>query len=588
MSMPTNPSDDLSPRPRPGRAYWFWAVVGLAIPIFALHGWSITQGLFLDDHAHFKQLRAADWTLRDLVDACRLELVGDQIEMWWLPKTTLRFFRPVAFGVMKLEYTLSGWNPAAAHVVSLCLHVLVCVLVLRLLQRLGVGPLGAWLLAMFVALQPAHIATVQWIASQTELMVTALLLGALLCTVRFRGWSERTSPGGFGWGIAALVCYFFALGCRENAVAFPVIAVLIDLLYRRSTLRRAWWFYAAAGLMTVGYLFVRSAYLGGMALPPKPYVIPPGDPAFLRFVFDKACYYLLGEFMLVPCVPFGGIAFMRSVPMLFYGVTALIVGAMAVLVFWQRRRPIALLGVLCLFGFMAPVLPSFESPHHLYLPGVGAVLLTALVAVGPHATRRVLRKIGLLTGVLIATTFGTITFFSGLAMDTGNLVESQMAAEIAAAPTPLHDGQTLYVANQPLIVHYLPQLIEERTGARDLRVVTLNWAPRILNVNCASELTRVDDRTIEVRVRGDHLFAGTMGRLIEEANGATVEEMLATPLRTDDFTVELLKADELGVLGLRFRFHEPLTRPGVHLFWGSQTRWAAQIYPQRVAVGDTK
>ncbi|RMF83208.1 MAG: hypothetical protein D6744_05145 [Planctomycetota bacterium] len=279
---------------------------------------------------------------------------------------------------------------------------------------------------------------------------------------------------------------------------------------------------------------------------------------------------------------------MRSVPAVLYGLTAAAVAILGALVFWRRRRPMALLGVLCLLGFMAPVLPSFESPHHLYLPGVGAVLLTALVAIGPQARHRRAQLLGRASGVLIALTLGTVTFFSSLAMDTGNLVESQMAAEIAAAQTPVRDGDTVYVANQPLIVHYLPQLIEERTGARGVRVVTLNWAPRILNVNCAAELTCVDDRTIEVRVRGDRLFAGTMGRLIAEANGATVQEMLGTPLRTDDFVVELLEADELGVKGLRFRFREPLTRPGVHLFWGSPTRWAAQIYPRRVALGDSQ
>src|SRR5690606_19138750 len=110
----------LQPR-RPGRdaIVPVAAVAGLALVIALLHGGSLGYGLYLDDWAHFRQLRAADWSLGGLVDACRLELVGGAIEMWWLPETTLRFFRPVAFGLMKLVYTLSGWSPVAAHAASL-------------------------------------------------------------------------------------------------------------------------------------------------------------------------------------------------------------------------------------------------------------------------------------------------------------------------------------------------------------------------------------------------------------------------------------------------------------------------------------
>ena len=32
-------------------------------------------------------------------------------------------------------------------------------------------------------------------------------------------------------------------------------------------------------------------------------------------------------------------------------------------------------------GFLLPVLPAFESPHHLYLPGVGWAVAAGLLAV---------------------------------------------------------------------------------------------------------------------------------------------------------------------------------------------------------------
>src|SRR4030095_14791751 len=98
------------PALRGSRAAMILAGLGLIGLIAGLHGRSVTHGLFLDDHAHYKQLRECDWSLRGLTDACRLDLVGASgyIDLWWLPDVTLRFFRPVAFALMKVTYTLSG------------------------------------------------------------------------------------------------------------------------------------------------------------------------------------------------------------------------------------------------------------------------------------------------------------------------------------------------------------------------------------------------------------------------------------------------------------------------------------------------
>ena len=97
----------------------------------------------------------------------------------------------------------------------------------------------------------------------------------------------------------------------------------------------------------------------------------PNDPGFIRFIFDKVCYYLIGEFALAPIVPFGGLHYLRARPLMFYGLTAAVVVLLVgVSVRFFRQKP-GLLAPAWLIGFMGPVLPAFASPHHLYLPGVG-------------------------------------------------------------------------------------------------------------------------------------------------------------------------------------------------------------------------
>jgi hypothetical protein len=577
---------------RRGRLASAGAVVLLGVLIALLQGPSVGSGLFMDDYAHFRQLRECDWSLAGLTAACRLELVGGVVQLWWLPETTLRFFRPVAFGLMKLTYTLAGWSPVPMHVASLLWHLATCVLLMVLLRRLGASRWLAWAVAALFAIHPAHVATVQWIACQTELMVTAFLLAATLCFGRFRGWPgfadsglPRSAASIFGWAAASAVFFLLALGCRENAAVFPLVLVVAEPLVRGRR-RPAFALYAVLGALLVVYLGVRAAMLGGAALPPRPYVMPAGDPDFGRFLFDKLLYYLLGEYLLVPCVPIGGLPFCQARPLTFYGLAALVLLALVIICLRWGRGLARVIGPAWLLGFMLPVLPVFASPHHLYLPGVGwaVTIMLALRGLGagsaPVVSRAArLRRPALWACILVlGALFGVMTFYFGMAFETGQEVEDCLAAELAATPSGLQDGDVLYVANLPVLGHYARLAVEERTGRRNLRLLPLTWSPRLLGPATPTELTWVNDRTIDVRVAGDRYFGGVLGLLIREA---TTQGIPAEVDRMDDlgFRVRVLERDDAGIAALRFEFQRRPSPPGVHLFWGSRTRWAYEVRP---------
>ncbi len=554
----------------------------------------------MDDYAHVQQLRAADWSLSGLVDACRLELVGGVVHYWFLPETTLRFFRPLAFGLMKLAYTLSDWSPFALHLASLAWHVLASTLLAVLLRRLGAAPLLAWAVAGLFALHPGQVAAIEWIACQSELMVTSFLLGATLCYLGFRGWGTEptTAPSRrrWAWAAACVVLYVAALGCRENAIMFPFVMLAVELLMWRRRTREAVVLQVVLLAVAGGYLALRAHYLSDAALPPRPYVYTPADPGFVRFVFDKACYYLLGEFLLAPIVPFGGVEYLRERPVLFYGLSlvalTLLAGASLP---YLRRRP-GLLAPAWLLGFMAPVLPAFASPHHLYLPGVGWAITSMLVlrAIG-GATARHWRRAVMWACILVlgAGFIGMTTAFT-LTYDTAQAVEDCVATEIAAAADQLHDGDTIYIANLPIIAHYVRLVVEQKTGLRNLDVHVLTWAPRVLGLvqndvlgvieeeQVQDELTWVDDRTIELRVAGGAYFAGPMGRLVREAAGADLPELAARASDPSTYTIECIApaSGGDGVQALRFTFARSLRDPHVHLFWGSRVRWACRVVPE--------
>lgn len=559
------------------------ALLALLALIGGMHGRSVTHGLFLDDHAHIRQLEECGWSLRDLTDACRLELVGGVIDIWWLPETTLRFFRPVSFALMKLTYTLTGWSPLAMHIASLVWHLVVCLMLLRLLTLCGARPILALGVTALFAIHPGNVATVQWVAVQTELMVTAFLLAALLLHARRRGWwgLER----GAAWSAAgAWVLFALGCGCRENAVMLPFL-LLLGEWQRRAGWRDIFRSLAPYGVILAGYLVLRTWMLGDATLPPKPYVIHPSDPEFVRFVFDKLCYYLISEFLLVPCIPFGGVLYFREHPQAFYGMTLGVIAVLGLIAWAHRDRRGVVFGLAWLVLFMLPVLPAFESPHHLYLPAIGWGLLgmygfQAATGMQPAAgswVRRLRHALAWSVGVGIGLIFGLVAYFAGLAMDAAQMVEDRVVEEIAASSPPVRDGDTLYIFNLPTIAHYVRLDVERRCGVKNLKVHALTWSPRLLGNQTGAEQTQVDARTLEVRIAEDRYFAGPLGVVVSKAIGRRFPVELDKPVERPDFRVELIAADELGISALRFVFREPLNRPGVHVYWGSKPRWANRL-----------
>jgi hypothetical protein len=179
---------------------------------------------------------------------------------------------------------------------------------------------------------------------------------------------------------------------------------------------------------------------------------------------------------------------------------------------------------------------------------------------------------------LLGGLFGIVSWYFGLALETGERVEGCIAAEVGAAPGGLHDGDTLYVANLPVLGHYLRLAVEEQTGCRDLRVIPLTWSPRVLGVAAPTELTWIDSRTIDIRVADDRYFSGPLRLLIREATGREIPDVVD---RSADLglRIRVLERDNEGIRALRFQFEKPLSDPRAHLFWGSRSRWAYELRP---------
>lgn len=587
----------------PPRELSFWTIAG-AVALFVLigHAWSIHTGLYLDDYAHYEHLREGDWSYRSAVNSAELGIVGEVLDLWGRQEAGLRFYRPVAFWIMRAEYTLVGWNPLGMHLLSLVWHFLCSMLVGVVAARaLGRGFWGM-VAACLMAIHPAHVGTVYWIACQTELLTTFFLLVGILAYARYAGWQapwfgRREDDGATEnepaiiYAAIAIVCYALALGCRENAALFPLVCWLGDRFI--GTSRRGWirWDHLVLGLVFAAYMAARWEALGGFPVPPPPYLMPvSASMEFVQYVLYKVVMYVLGLFLFVPVVPVGSRDYFAERLDVFYGlfgVVVLLVGAI-----WAAYRfrlsllwPIAWLGCL-----LAPVMLVFASPHHLYLPGLGMVLLVTagLAAIAGGASRpedtvfgmgRRVRAItcgGLL--FILATALGGLAWCMGFTFVRGVLSEDLLVREVKRQVRPLHEGDHLFFINLPVLAYYAVPAIKQELNYRDLKGHVLVFSPDLIRMESPSQVEVLDRYRLRVRApEGKPYLAGTTGTMLLGVMG--IDRSLREGQQFDAglFTATITDMHDGGVRELLFEFNEPMDSPNYHFYLGSPQFMAYEL-----------
>jgi len=601
---------NLHPTREPVSRLGMAAIVGFFVILG--HATSIDTGLFLDDHAHYEHLHKLDWSFKSAVESSRLGIVGDVIDLWGRKEAGLRFFRPLAFWIMKIEYTIGHWHPAVMHIFSIGWHFACSMLVGVLAMRCFGRRLWATVAASLMALHPAQVAAVHWVACQTELMATFFLLVGILAYSRHAGWgmvpakgSGRSGLMARPWflihrrelnlvchdsssascfhtvtfaGIVAVLCYAIALGCRENAVLFPAVCWLGDRLCGNPRRRRIRWEHIAMALVLITYLVIRYVMLGGFPMPAKPYVVPVSDPGFAQHVIQKVVCYTLGLFAYVPMVPIGGRAYLADRPMAFYGGFAVSIAILTAIWAAYRFRRTLLWPLVWIACLIAPVIPVFASAHHLYLPGVGMALLlgAGLAALGGltrqsgKPTPRVQTLICTLVILVHVLGLGTLTWGIGFAYKRGTLPEDILVKDVIQRGRPLHENDHVFFINMPLVAYYAVPAIKAQKGLDNLHGHALTFSPNVASMESPSQVDILDRHTLRVR-SPDHerYLADLTGQTMIQAMGFDEPPKQDHPIDAGLFTVTPTEVDERGIRELVFTFGKPLNSPDYHFFLSS-------------------
>jgi len=557
------------------------------------HGWSLGDGLFLDDHWHQVQLRDRGWSWSDLLETTTID-PAEFMEIWWQEQPIRwQYARPVSVLLMKAVYHLTGGHVAAQHFVSIALHFtnacLVYLLCLWLTERRFWATVGGLLFVIY-----SHsVFAVGWLAAQNTLLQTALMMAAMLIYVRASGLRLGTGTlaaprgvdvvpplrSGLFSGVVAL--WILAVLARENALMLPGVLAAMDLAFggRRHAWQRRWG-YGLMGALTIAFLVWRL----GVFYHPMPSVYfrqPIATVSYAIWALIKLMHYLCSAVWLSPMTvgPTGRLDPLAEVP----GDCLLMLAILAVMgtgyVLACRHAKGYWIWPLWLVLSFLPVVPVLATPHSGYLAGVGFAVAMVL---GPGLRDRI-RPVSIgrwsapvAIWFLIATsTYIPIyrTLWRGMLA-----TEKYTIAKMTAGPAP-KDVSDIFFINAPFVNIYSKLCLEKAWGeaVRDVRCHVLTYAPNLLRMDDRCEVTQIDARRFYLSVEGDPYFSGLLGRYLIDSVRPSGR------LRTGDhvagalFDVEVVEAGDQGVRKLLFTFAEPLASEKYRFYLTSRDCPAAPL-----------
>ncbi len=137
-------------------------------------------------------------------------------------------FRPTLVVFDMLSLRALGLEAWAHHGLSIVLHLMVCVLLARLLRRLGAPDEFTLASVACFGLLAIHAEAVAVISFREDLLAAALGLAALLLALRSIAAPSRTLA--IAWGLGAALVEALACGAKLSAAPLPALLLLLAWL----------------------------------------------------------------------------------------------------------------------------------------------------------------------------------------------------------------------------------------------------------------------------------------------------------------------------------------------------------------------
>ena len=179
-------------------------------------------------------------------------------------------YRPLTMLAFRIEWALGRGSPVVFHAANILLYAAVSVLVYVLARQL-LPEWAAWATAALYAVHPVHVEAVAGVVGQSELLVAAALLAAVVLYLRDRARGDLQPR------TIAQIALLYIIGCfsKEHGIVLPALLVAAELTVVNdgvrvppdsSLIRRLRPFYLLLTLIAVAFVAIRSRVLADHGL----------------------------------------------------------------------------------------------------------------------------------------------------------------------------------------------------------------------------------------------------------------------------------------------------------------------------------
>jgi len=230
-----------------------WRILLIAVTAFASFANSLPNPFIWDD----SDLVQPPWT--DPQGASFAFIWSGDFWSWTGAGRTSGYYRPLIALSYAIEQRVWGFEPWGYRLTNIAGHIACSALVFILGGCVGLSANAALLAGLLFAVHPVHTESVAFISGRTDVFCAVGLLIAAITVFRPRVNAAL--------GIAGVVSLTAAFGCKELALAFPVLLVAAWRLHLPSESllrRRSWAVLPVAFLLAGAYLWLRSWAIGGI------------------------------------------------------------------------------------------------------------------------------------------------------------------------------------------------------------------------------------------------------------------------------------------------------------------------------------
>lgn len=176
-------------------------------------------------------------------------------------KIDSHYYRPLlAFSYM-FNHSLWGKNPLGYHIVSLILHIAICILIFLFIKLLTGEKFLAFVSSLLFAVHPIHTEAVSFISYGLSNISVVFFMASLILFIK------HVRANNFLFYLFSLVCFLFSLLTMETTISLPLIIICIDYIFIskcniRTLVKNLRSFHLGFFVVLGVYLLTRSYFIG--------------------------------------------------------------------------------------------------------------------------------------------------------------------------------------------------------------------------------------------------------------------------------------------------------------------------------------